>query len=235
MATQDKKYWHLHNHRLFNQLNDEEINGLCIISRYREANKGEMIFFTGESSNRIFILKRGVVKIMQTDANGNEVVKDVLHEHDLFGHIPGTGSGSSYQDEYALAASETVSICTFLKDDFEKVLSQNPQVSLRFATHIGDKMRTLEQKYNSLIFKDVRTRLLEFLVRYVREFNEPGREPHKAPNHLTQEDISQLIGSSRQSVATLLNELQKEGTLDYSRKLISLKPEIFQQMLKTVG
>lgn len=234
MSVTDKKFWHLHNHLLFNQLDDDAVNGLCIISKYREASKGEMIFFTGESENRIFILKKGVVKIIQTDGNGNEVVKDVLHEHDLFGQLPGK-SNVGFSEEYALAASDVVSVCTFLKEDFERVLSHNPQVSLRFAGHIGDKIRVMEQKYNSLIFKDVRTRLMEFLVRYIREFGDERTAVPHAANHLTQEDIAQLIGSSRQSVASLLTELEKDGTIAYSRKEIRLKPSIYQEMAANVA
>lgn len=221
MQTHDLKYWHLHNHQLFKQLSEPEILDLCIISRYREAQKGEMIFFTGDTANRIFILKKGVVKIMQTSESGQEVCKDVIHEGDLFGHLPGT-SAMQADNEYALAASDLVSICTFRKEDFEKVLQQNPQVSLKFATHIGDKLRVLEQKYNSLVFKDVKARLFDFMKQYVKTFSDSDADKTSAPNHLTQEDIAQLIGASRQTVATLIHDLEHEGYLVYSRKQIKI-------------
>jgi CRP-like cAMP-binding protein len=227
MAFQDKKFWHLHNHKLFAQLQDEEVDQLCIISRFKEANKGEMIFFTGTASSQIFILKIGVVKIIETTAEGEEIVKDILHAGDLFGQLPGSNENSS--NEYAVAASEVVSFCTFKKEDFESVLSRNPVVSLKFAVHIGDKMRVLEQKYNSLIFKDTRTRLLEFLKRYVQEFNVSHHTPERAPNHLKQEDIAQLIGASRQTVASLLNELERDGIIVYNRKEIKLDLKYFQK------
>lgn len=201
-------------------MNDAEISDLCIISRYREAKKGEMIFFTGDVEDRIYILKVGVVKIIQTAEDGTEILKDVIHQSDIFGYLPNSAS-RPIEEEYAVAASELVSICTFRRADFEQVLQQNPTISLKLATHLGDKMRVLEQKYNSLIFKDVKRRLFDFLQDYVKQFR-LQQDQNKAPNHLTQEDIAQLIGASRQSVASLIADLEREGVIKYSRKEIAL-------------
>lgn len=217
----DKKFWYLQNHRLFDQLSDAAVNGLCIISRYKEARRGERIFFNEDTTDRLFILKAGAVKIVQTDSDGNEVVKDVLGDHDLFGHLP-TSSRVPLPDEFAVALTDDVSICTFKRADFEEVLAQNPQVSLKLASHIGDKLRALEQKYDSLVFKDVRARLLEFLERYQALFAAECDAQGAVPNHLRQEDIAQLIGSTRQTVAELLGDLEREGRVRYSRKAIQV-------------
>ncbi len=218
-AGSDKKFWYLQNHRLFDQLSDDAVNSLCIISRYKEARRGEHIFFTEDTTDRIFILKAGAVKIVQTDKDGNEVVKDVLGDHDLFGHLP-TRNRGSLQDEFAVALTDDVSICTFKRADFEDVLARNPQVSLKLASHIGDKLRALEQKYDSLVFKDVRARLLEFFRRYSDLFAAERDANGAVPNHLRQEDVAQLIGSTRQTVAELIGELERDGIITYSRKAI---------------
>ncbi len=218
----DKKFWYLQNHRLFDQLSDDAVNGLCIISRYKEARRGEHIFFTEDTSDRIFILKAGAVKIVQTDNEGHELVKDVLGDHDLFGHLP-TRNRASLSDEHAVALTDDVSICTFQRADFEEVLARNPQVSLKLATHIGDKLRALEQKYDSLVFKDVRARLLEFLKRYRDLFFSERDAEGAVPNHLRQEDIAQLIGSTRQTVAEVIGDLEREGLITYSRKAILVR------------
>jgi CRP/FNR family transcriptional regulator len=225
MATTDKKFWYLQNHELFNQLSDDAVTGLCIISRYKEARRGEHIFFTEDTADRIFILKKGAVKIVRTDAEGNEVVKDLLGKHDLFGHLP-TALRKAGVVEHAVAISDDVSICTFIRSDFEQVLAENPQVALRLNSHMGEKLRDLEQKYDSLVFKDARARLLEFLQRYDRLFADDRMADGAVPNHLRQEDIAHLIGCSRQTVAELIGELEREGRLTYSRKHILLLPAL---------
>lgn len=226
---EEKKFWLLHQHRLFDQLSDAEVDGLCIISRYREAAKGERIFFTGETEDRIYIMKLGVVKIVVNTEDGHEVVKDVIQRGDLFGQLPG---GHISDTEFAIAASPQVSICTFKKSDFEKVLANSPTVSLKFARLMGDKMRVLEQKYNSLVFKDLKTRLVEFLYQYHKTFSLGSNQ---IENFLTQEDIAQLIGGSRQSVAGLVSELEKEGYITYARKAITYQPKFFQDFRPLVS
>ena len=218
----DKKFWYLQNHRLFDQLSGDAVKGLCIISRYKEARRGEHIFFTEDTTDRIFILKTGAVKIVKTDDDGNEVVRDVLGDHDLFGRLPAR-SRASLQGEHAVALTDDVSICTFKRTDFEEVLARDPQVSLKLASHIGDKLRAMEQKYESLVFKDVRSRLLEFLRRYNDQFAAERDADGSVPNHLRQEDIAQLIGSTRQTVAELIGELEREGLVRYSRKSIRVR------------
>lgn len=215
----EKKFWYLQNHRLFDQLTDDAVNGLCIISRYKEARRGEQIFFTEDTADRIFILKKGVVKIVQTDLDGNELAKDILGDHDLFGHLP-SSTRSAPGREHAVALTDDVSICMFKRADFEQVLARDPQVSLKLALHIGDRLRALEQRYDSLVFKDVRTRLLEFLRRYRTMFMAECDAEGAVPNHLRQEDIAQLIGSTRQTVAELIGELEREGIVRYSRRWI---------------
>lgn len=217
----DKKFWYLQNHRLFDQLSDDAVKGLCIISRYKEARRGEHIFFTEDTADRIFILKTGAVKIVRTDELGKEVVKDVLGDHDLFGHLPLRNRGGA-SEEHAVALTDDVSICAFWRVDFERVLAREPQVSLKLTTHVVEKLRALEQRYDSLVFRDVRVRLLEFLRQYVERFATERDAQGAVPNYLRQEDIAQLVGCTRQTVAELIGDLEREGLLDYSRRSILL-------------
>ena len=220
--AQEKKFWYLQNHRLFDQLNDAAIEALCIISRYKEAGRGERIFFTEDTADRIFILKSGAVKIVRTDTDGNEVVKDVLGDHDLFGHLP-FEEGATRSDEHAVALTDQVSICMFRRHDLEEALARDPRVTMRLASHVSARLRAMEQRYDSMVFKDARTRLLEFLRRYAELFATERDAEGAVPNHLRQEDIAQMIGSTRQTVAELLGELEREGLVSYTRRAIRVR------------
>ncbi|MCB0810475.1 MAG: Crp/Fnr family transcriptional regulator, partial [Flavobacteriales bacterium] len=86
----------------------------------------------------------------------------------------------------------------------------------------SERLRALEQRYDGLVFKDVRTRLLDFLRRYVELFGSERDAEGAVPNHLRQEDIAQLIGSTRQTVTATLRQLEREGLVCYSRQRIRL-------------
>jgi len=229
----DLKYWYLRNHKLFTQLNGSDIASLCIISKYKEALKSEIIYFGSETSDRIFILKKGVIKIMASQPDGSTNVKEILQAGDLFGMMPGIpNAGEGDYEEYAQVVSERVSICSFYTKDFEALLEDKPNLSLKYTKVIGLRLKTLQQRYHNLVFKDVRTRLLEFFVSYALDFE--GKETEESisvKNFLTHEDISSLIGSSRQTATTLLKQLENEGFVSYSRTEIVINKKKCEAIL----
>jgi CRP/FNR family transcriptional regulator len=216
MQAVPKSYWMLRNHNLFAHCEEEDLQRLCIITRYKEATKGSTIYFAGDVSNRIFILKKGIVKIFHVDEEGEETIKEIMNQGDLFGELPIT-SGEGASNERAVAASDEVVICSFSMADFEDMLNHNPAISLRYTKMMGDRMRVLERKYHKLMFKDVRTRLVQFLEEYGHEFGLPLDNRITVKNYLTQEEIALLIGATRQTVATTMRQLEDEGLLQYGR------------------
>ena len=83
------------------------------------------------------------------------------------------------------------------------------------------KLRNIENRLVNLLNKDVKTRLLHFLWQLVeQQLGETRPEGFCIPNYLTHEDIASLIGSSRQTVTTMINELEHEGILSFNRQQI---------------
>jgi CRP/FNR family cyclic AMP-dependent transcriptional regulator len=72
-------------------------------------------------------------------------------------------------DEYAVALSDYVTVCSFKIEDFEKVIQQNPSLAVKFTKLVGLRFRRLENRYANLMFKDVRTRLLIFLEEWAQK------------------------------------------------------------------
>ena len=86
---------------------------------------------------------------------------------------------------------------------------------------VGNKLRVIENRLVNLLNKDVKTRLLHFLWQVIQmNHGETTGESFRMANYLTHEDVAHLIGSSRQTVTTLLNELATEGLLIYNRQEI---------------
>jgi CRP/FNR family transcriptional regulator, cyclic AMP receptor protein len=209
-------YWYLRNHNLFEQMSDQEYKDLCVITGYKTAKKNEVIYMTHESVKRLYFLKKGVVKIAAVNEAGDEITKDVIQEGDIFGEITLNGNAAN-SGEFAKAISDEVSICSFKLDDFERVLEKNPNLSLRYTKKVGDKFKAMETRFSNLIFKDVRTRLIEFIKDIAKNTGEKKGEEIIVNNYLTHQDIASIIGSSRQTVTTLLNDFEKKGFIKYTR------------------
>jgi CRP-like cAMP-binding protein len=212
------KYWYLRDHKLFRTLSFAQIKQLCIITGFKKAQKSEIIYFSDSDVPRIFLLKRGSIKIVALDEDGNETIKDIIQKGDMFGEL---SLDSDIQvNEYAKVLTDEVSICSFLLSDFEDLMLRNPQLALGYTKFVGLKMKRLRNNYTNLVSKDAKTRLLTFLKEWAEKEGVFDNDKVTIENYLTQNDIAQIICTSRQTATTLLNEFVDSGIIEYNRKEI---------------
>lgn len=220
---EDLKYWYLRDHKLFRTLSMSQIKQLCIIIGFKKAKKGEIIYFSSSDVPRIFLLKKGNIKIVAVDENGNETIKDIIQKGDLFGEL--TLERDIETNEYAKVLSDDVAICSFLLSDFEDLLLRNPSLALSYTKFVGLKMKRIKNSYSNLISKDAKTRLIQFLKDWAEKEGKRTGNKVVIENFLTQNDIAQIICTSRQTATQLLNEMENFGKLIYNRKEICI-PDI---------
>lgn len=136
----------------------------------------------------------------------------------MFGEL--TLEVDSQANEYAKVLSDDVAICSFLLSDFEDVLLKNPSLALSYTKFVGLKMKRIKNSYSNLISKDAKSRLSLFLKDWGETEGIRTENKIVIENYLTQNDISQIICTSRQTTAQLLNEMVANGKIVYNRKEI---------------
>lgn len=212
------KYWYLRDHKLFWTLSMSQIKQLCIIVGFKKAKKGDVIYFSSSDVPRIFLLKKGNIKIVSVDDEGNETIKEILQKGDLFGEL--SLEKDTDVNEYAKALTDEVSICSFLMSDFEDLLVKNPTLALSYTKFVGLKMKRFKNNYSNLVSKDAKTRLISFLKEWATKEGKQEGSKYTIDNYLTQTDIAQIICTSRQTATLLLNELEEKNLIYYNRKEI---------------
>ena len=217
---EELKYWYLRDHKLFWTLSMSQIKQLCIITGFKTAKKGDTIYFSSSDVPRIFLLKKGNIKIVSVDDEGNETIKEILQKGDLFGEL--TLEKDLEVNEYAKALTEEVSICSFLMSDFEELILKNPSLALTYTKFVGLKMKRLKNSYSNLVSKDAKTRLITFLKDWSQREGVFNGNQVTLDNYLTQTDIAQIICTSRQTATQLMNELEEKGLIHYNRKQIMI-------------
>lgn len=215
---EELKYWYLRDHKLFWTLSRSQIKQLCIIVGFKKAKKGEIIYFSSSDVPRIFLLKKGNIKIVAVDEAGNETIKDIIQKGDLFGEL--TLESDKNSNEYAKALTDEVAICSFLLSDFENLMLQNPNLALTYTKFVGLKMKRIKNNYSNLISKDAKARLYTFLKEWAEREGVFDGNKVTIQNYLTQTDIAQIIGTSRQTTTQLLNEMEDKQLIFYTRKEI---------------
>jgi len=205
----------------------EDINLFKILcptkfGEYKKSNtiklyqKGEFIYFTDDPANNIFLISNGKVKILNYTEGGEEVVKSILSKGDIFGEL--VVLGEEKRSDFAQVLEKDTYVCQMNLELLEGLMLENKTFALSIHKLIGLRIKKLERRLDSLVFKDVRTRLEEFIVDLVETSDAKPGGVIKVPHFYTHKDMADLIGTSRQTVTTTLNELKNEGLLDFNRK-----------------
>ena len=139
----------------------------------------------------------------------------------MFGEL--TLENDSESNEYAKVLSDEVAICSFLMSDFENLLLQYPSLALSYTKFVGLKMKRIKNSYANLVSKDAKTRLLTFIKDWAERDGKREGNRVTIQNYLTQNDIAQIICTSRQTATVLLNELEENGLMHYGRKEIIIE------------
>jgi CRP/FNR family transcriptional regulator, cyclic AMP receptor protein len=220
------KYLYLRNHPLTNGLTESQVAEFCDKGKLCNLRKGENVYMSESFEDCIFILLKGKIKISEADDNGNELIKDILTDSDVFGDVSLNAKISI--DEFAESLTDSTLVLSFRSADFKQIMQSSPILAMNFATQVSKKFRRLENKHSNLVFKDAKGRLISFIQDWAtREGNRKG-DKVVLNNYLTHNDIAGIISTSRQSVTTLLNELRDSGALHYNRRLIELNmPSMF--------
>lgn len=219
--SEEVKFWHLRNHQLFWVLNNSQVRQLCIITNFKRAKKGELIDFGEKESSRIYLLKKGTLKVVQVDEEGNELIVDIIQKGELFGSL--SLDQEANPSEYAQALTDHVVLCSFNVSDFERLLAENPSLAISYTKLVGFRLKRIKNNYSNLFFKNTKERLILFLNEWAKREGRFNGDEVSLDNILTQKEISQIICSSRQTTTQIFNDWEERGLISYSRKEITIK------------
>ncbi len=186
--------------------------------QFKYYKKGEFIYFSDDPSNSIYLLADGKIKLLYYTEEGDEMVKSILTRGEVFGELALLGEDK--RQDYAQAVTDKTSVCQLTLEQMQEIMKDDVPFALKINKLIGLRIHKLERRIDSLVFKDVRTRMVEFLKEFAMEKGEKNGPEYRVDHFLTHKDIADLIGTTRQTVTTLLNELRNEGKIDFSRRSI---------------
>jgi CRP/FNR family cyclic AMP-dependent transcriptional regulator len=206
---------------LFASLSQEDIRLLIQMSEYKTIPKHSFIYLADEPSDYICLLISGAVKIGIFSPDGREIIKSIQHPQSMFGELGLTGEPR--RAEFAASMNREVEYFQVKVQDFKMLLQQNFKLAQAVMLYLGDRLRKAERQWESLILKDVRTRIVEFLKESAGERGRQVGFETLVKHGLTQQDIANLVGASRQTVTAILNELKKSNLIHFNRNTILIR------------
>lgn len=183
--------------------------------------KDEYIYFPDQPSVNIYMIAEGRVKIGSYLDDGKEIVKAILTKGEIFGEL--ALAGEDKRADFAQSMDSLTRVCPMTIDGLRDLMKDNQQLSLKIFKIMGFRLRKMERRIESLVFKDARTRIVEFLREMAEEKGQKVGFEMMIKNHLTHKDIASLTGTSRQTVTTVMNELREENVINFDRRRILIR------------
>ena len=183
--------------------------------------KDDFIYFPDDSSSWIYMISNGRVKVGIYTDDKKEIVKAILTRGEIFGEL--ALAGEEKRRDFAQAMDNDTRICRMNIEDLKELMKDNQELSFKILRIVGWKLRKMERKIESLVFKDARSRIVEFLHDMAVEKGQKVGFELMIKNHLTHKDIASLTGTSRQTVTTVMNELREQNLINFDRRRILIR------------
>lgn len=199
-------------------------NGMSVQDRSEKASeykKNDYVFSPNQSADNIYVIIEGSVKIGSFSDSGVEVTKNILTTGDIFGELALTGE--SKHSDFAQVLDDHTQICSMKVHVMTELMDSNEALKAKIFGLIGKRVRKLEKRIASMVHKDARTRVVDFVREMALDKGKKVGYETMVKNYLTHQDIANLTGTSRQTVTTVLNELKQANLINFNRRQILVR------------
>ena len=204
---------------LFSALDAEAAAALRASMAEMRVQRGGIIFAEGEAGERMYVVLDGKVKLGQTSPDGRESLLAVLGPGEVFGELslfdPGPRTAT------ATAVTDTV-VVGLGHADLRPWLTGRPEVAESLLPALAQRLRRTNEALADLVFSDVPGRVAKQLLDLADKFGQPGPDGVLVHHDLTQEELAQLVGASRETVNKALADFTQRGWVEVDQRQVLL-------------
>lgn len=220
---QKSKIWFLENFSMFQMLSPGEMHEMDAHMTMREIPEKEVVYLSDDPANHIYILKKGKVKISRLSDDGKEVILGILRPGEVFGEL--SIIDQERRDEMAIVTEDAL-VCKISTAFFEQIMLHNQKFNFQVTKFIGLRLKKVQNRLGNIMFKTSEQRIRSFIKEIAFDFgrNIIGEKSQwEIKIRLTHQEVGKLTASSRQTVTTVFNELEKENIISYTRNRILVR------------
>jgi CRP-like cAMP-binding protein len=205
---------------LFAGLSDSGWASLAARLTTREVPRGEALFREGDPGEELHVVVDGKVKITRTSSDGRENAIAILGPGDLLGEL--AIFDSQERGATATAVNDT-SLASLSRSGFHAWLAEQPSVALELLRALAVRLRQTNEAMADLVFTDVPGRIAKTLLGLGERFGSPsGDGGVRVAHDLTQEELAQLVGASRETVNKALSDFAARGWIRLDGRAVVL-------------
>jgi CRP/FNR family transcriptional regulator len=202
---------------LFEALNEEDASALRAGIIDVHLDRGERLFSEGDTGDKLYIILSGKIKLTKAAPDGRENLLSVHGPGEMFGElslfdpIPRTSSAT---------AVTNAQLAGIAHDDLRSWLSTRPEVAMHMLQALAQRLRRINDVKADLVFTDVPGRVAKALLDLSERFGVQTPDGVQVNHDLTQEELAQLVGASRETVNKALADFAARGWIQLAAKSV---------------
>ncbi len=204
----------------FTGLGEEELQAVGDMMITRRYKKQMIIFMEGEPGEGLYIVISGKVKLFKLLDDGREKTLHFMQPGDIFAEVL-LFDGGPYPA--TAQAMEDAEVGLIRHHDMEVLLRRNPDITLKILRVMSKRLRQAQLHVRDLAYMDVYARLGETLWHLTKEHGKDTERGYLIDIPLSQQELANLVGASRETVARILSEWKRAGEIDVSRQRITVR------------
>lgn len=204
---------------LFAGLNEQQFAALASRASQASLRRGEVLFEEGEQGDRLFIVTEGKIKLGHSSNDGRESLIAILGPGEIIGELTLFDPGPRSTTATAVSSATLLSLD---HSDLSALLDQSPEAAKHMLRALAQRLRRTNESLSDLVFSDVPGRVAKALLDLAKRFGRPTDSGIHVGHELTQEELAQLVGASRETVNKSLADFVSRGWIRLEGRAVTL-------------
>ncbi|MFT9005656.1 MAG: Crp/Fnr family transcriptional regulator [Liquorilactobacillus hordei] len=215
---------HIHHHRyepdsqascisvvpIFNHLEAAQMEEIMKVMKSISYKKGEVLYREGDTSNVLYVVSKGKIRIYRLSESGKEQLLRILNPGDFTGEL--ALFRESIHEAYAEAMIDT-DVCMISKNDLQEFLLKYPTISLKILSEFSNRLETSEKQTTRFVTEKVEARLSLFLA----ECTDGGDSPVEIELPMSKKDLASYLGTTPETISRTLADFEDAGYIRQKR------------------
>jgi CRP-like cAMP-binding protein len=214
---------------VFEALGPEDLRRVADVAVPRRFAAGQVIFREGDSSDTCYVVRTGHTRALRENTDGRMIALAHFGPGDIFGEL------AMFDDERRSATVETLDAVQSIAvagSDMRRLLRQHPDIAVKLLVGVARRLREANERLTRQSFQTVQSRVAGVLIDLVGKAQAEGAGARDVELKVTQAEIAQLAGSSRESASRFLAVLERAGIITQGRGRITVHdPEALERYI----
>jgi CRP/FNR family cyclic AMP-dependent transcriptional regulator len=216
---------------LFAGLSIAELKEISRTLPMQSCQVGGLITSPDDDSERLYIVKRGRVRLYRLTPDGKQLTLEILDKGRIVGRMGWLGQ--QLTDVYAEAVEDAL-ICSFTPAELQRLIDRFPSVGVNIIRYMSDRLAASEREREIMAFRSVQQRLAVRLLELVERFGRTEDGGMAIDARLTQQELADMIGTSRETLATTMSLLRERGLVEmHSQRVVVLDADGLRHIAET--